>query len=116
MFSLTSFFGETASVVEKKVKAKNPSTLFSAGYEIFMALLSLLSIFNMILLFFIRDPSLGAVLALVNFVLIIFFIADFLARLIKSPSKSEYFCVNMGGPIFCPVCPSRRRTCSAFSA
>ncbi len=105
MFSLTSFFGETASVVEKKVKAKNPSTLFSAGYEIFMALLSLLSIFNMILLFFIRDPSLGAVLALVNFVLIIFFIADFLARLVKSPSKSEYFLRQYGWADFLSCLP-----------
>lgn len=105
MFSLTSFFGETASVVEKKVKAKNPSTLFSAGYEIFMALLSLLSIFNMILLFFLRDPSLGAVLALVNFVLIIFFIADFLARLVKSPSKSEYFLRQYGWADFLSCLP-----------
>ena len=105
MFSLTSFFGETASVVEKKVKAKNPSTLFSAGYEIFMALLSLLSIFNMILLFFLRDPSLGAVLALVNFVLIIFFIADFLARLVKSPSKSEYFLRQYGWADFLSSLP-----------
>jgi len=105
LFSLTSFFGETASVVEKKVKAKNPSTLFSAGYEIFMALLSLLSIFNMILLFFLRDPSLGAVLALVNFVLIIFFIADFLARLVKSPSKSEYFLRQYGWADFLSCLP-----------
>lgn len=105
MFSLTSFFGETASVVEKKVKAKNSSTLFSAGYEIFMALLSLLSIFNMILLFFLRDPSLGAVLALVNFVLIIFFIADFLARLVKSPSKSEYFLRQYGWADFLSCLP-----------
>ena len=105
MFSLTSFFGETASVVEKKEKAKNPSTLFSAGYEIFMALLSLLSIFNMILLFFLRDPSLGAVLALVNFVLIIFFIADFLARLVKSPSKSEYFLRQYGWADFLSCLP-----------
>ena len=105
MFSLTPFFGETASVVEKKVKAKNPSTLFSAGYEIFMALLSLLSIFNMILLFFLRDPSLGAVLALVNFVLIIFFIADFLARLVKSPSKSEYFLRQYGWADFLSCLP-----------
>ena len=105
MFSLTSFFGETASVVKKKVKAKNPSTLFSAGYEIFMALLSLLSIFNMILLFFLRDPSLGAVLALVNFVLIIFFIADFLARLVKSPSKSEYFLRQYGWADFLSCLP-----------
>ena len=51
-------------MAEKKVKAKNPSTLFSAGYEIFMALLSLLSIFNMILLIIIGDPSLSAVLTL----------------------------------------------------
>jgi len=89
----------------KKVKARNPSTLFSAGYEIFMALLSLLSIFNMILLFFIGDPSLGAVLALVNFVLIIFFIGDFIARLIKSPSKSEYFLRQYGWADFLSCLP-----------
>ena len=92
-------------MVEKKAKARNPSTLFSAGYEIFMALLSLLSIFNMILLFVIRDPSLGAVLALVNFVLIIFFIGDFLARLVKSPSKSEYFLRQYGWADFLSCLP-----------
>ena len=83
-------------VAKTKVQAQNPSTLFSAGYEIFMALLSLLSIVNMILLIVIRDQSLGAVLALVNIVLFIFFGLDFLARLKKSPSKSEYFLRQYG--------------------
>ena len=105
MFSLTSFFGETATVAEKKVKAKNPSTLFSAGYEIFMALLSLLSIFNMILLIVIGDPSLSAVLTLVNLVLFIFFGLDFLVRLKKSPSKSEYFFRQYGWADFLSCLP-----------
>ena len=92
-------------VAEKKVKTKNPSTLFSAGYEIFMALLSLLSIFNMILLIIIGDPSLSAVLTLVNLVLFVFFGLDFLVRLKKSPSKSEYFLRQYGWADFLSCLP-----------
>ena len=92
-------------VAKTKVQAQNPSTLFSAGYEIFMALLSLLSIVNMILLIVIRDQSLGAVLALVNIVLFIFFGLDFLARLKKSPSKSEYFLRQYGWADFLSCLP-----------
>lgn len=92
-------------MAEQKVKAKNPSTLFSAGYEIFMALLSLLSIFNMILLIIIGDPSLSAVLAMVNIVLFVFFGLDFLVRLKKSPSKSEYFFRQYGWADFLSCLP-----------
>lgn len=92
-------------VAKKKVKAKSPPTLFSAGYEIFMALLSLLSIFNMILLIIIGDPSLSAVLTLVNLVLFVFFGLDFLARLKKSPSKSEYFLRQYGWADFLSCLP-----------
>ena len=71
------------ALVEQRLK--NPS------YEIFMGLLSILSIFNMILLIILDDPTLGAVLALVNIVLVIFFAMDFLIRFIAASSKSHYF-------------------------
>ena len=70
--------------------------MFSAGYEIFLALLSLLSIFNLILLIIIGESILSAILILTNFVLLFFFGMDFVIRLIKSPSKSEYLLRQYG--------------------
>jgi voltage-gated potassium channel len=66
-------------------KLQNPS------YEIFMGLLSILSIVNLVLLIFAGDPDLRQILELVNFVLTTFFAMDFLFRFITAPSKKEYF-------------------------
>lgn len=60
------------------------------GYEIFMAGLSILSIVNLGLLLLVRDPDLSEVIMVMNLVLTLIFLLDFIVRFIKAPSKREY--------------------------
>lgn len=66
-------------------KLQNPS------YEIFMGLLSILSLVNLVLLFITKDPNLSQILSLMNFVLTTFFALDFIFRFLTAPSKKDYF-------------------------
>lgn len=66
-------------------KLQNPS------YEIFMGLLSILSIVNLVLQFITRDTNLSQILSVMNFVLTTFFALDFIFRFITAPSKKDYF-------------------------
>ena len=54
---------------------KNP------GYEIFVGTLSILSIFNIVLIYAVRDPNLDTVIDAMNWLLSIVFLADFTYRL-----------------------------------
>ena len=92
-------------VKEKEETRSNSTAMFSAGSEIFMALLSLLSIFNMLLLIIFADSILSAILILTNFVLFFFFGIDFVIRLIKSPSKAEYLLRQYGWADFLSCLP-----------
>lgn len=60
------------------------------GYEIFMAGLSILSIVNLGLLLLVRDQDLGDVISVMNLILTLIFLLDFIVRFIKAPSKREY--------------------------
>ena len=75
---------------EEKAGLKNP------GYEIFIGMLSILSILNLILLLVVKDTDLEYVLAIMNIPITIIFFIDFLYRLKTAPSKSEYFWRNWG--------------------
>ena len=75
---------------EERAGLKNP------GYEIFIGLLSILSIFNLVLLFVVQDTDLQYVLAIMNIPITIIFFIDFLFRLKTAPSKSDYFWRNWG--------------------
>jgi Ion transport protein len=66
------------------------SELKDPGYEIFSAVLSLLSIVNLVLLFAISDPDLDAVLNVMNGLLSVFFLGDFVYRLLTARSRSRY--------------------------
>jgi voltage-gated potassium channel len=74
--------------------------LKDTGYEIFILLLSLVSILNMVvaadLYFFPSDPLTLGVLAIVDSFLTIFFLIDFTYRITTSSSKSGYFFRGMG--------------------
>ena len=75
---------------EERAGLKNP------GYEIFIGLLSILSIFNLVLLVIVKDTDLQYVLAIMNIPITIIFMIDFLFRLKTAPSKSDYFWRNWG--------------------
>ncbi len=75
---------------EEKAGLRNP------GYEIFMAALSVLSIVNLILAWFIEDESLDYVITGVNFLLTLCFAADFTYRIWTAPNRSHYFFRDFG--------------------
>lgn len=80
-------------------KLQNPS------YEIFMGLLSILSIVNLVLLLVTRDDDLKQILELVNFVLTTFFAMDFIFRFITAPSKKDYLLHGYGWADFLSSLP-----------
>ncbi len=67
-----------------------------AGYEIFVGILSVLSIVNIVLLYAVEDPNLDSVLRVMNILLSAIFLADFTYRLLTAESKSRYFFRQFG--------------------
>ena len=72
------------------------SELKNTGYEIFIGILSVLSILNLVLLYAIEDPSLNTVLRFMNAILSGIFLIDFTYRLFTAESKSGYFFRRFG--------------------
>ena len=65
--------------------------LKNTGYEIFIGILSVLSIFNLVLLYAIEDDGLDTVLFFMNAILSAIFLIDFTYRLFTAESKTHYF-------------------------
>ena len=77
--------------------AKQPRELKNVGYEIFIGLLSILSILNLILSAVFRDSqALQYVVLIMNAFFMPIFLADFCYRFFTAPSKSGYFFRNFG--------------------
>jgi voltage-gated potassium channel len=76
-------------VVTRTVEGRGE--LKNTGYEIFIGILSVLSILNLVLLYAIQDPALDTVLWVMNAILSAIFLADFTYRLFTAPSKAHYF-------------------------
>lgn len=76
--------------------AEEQAGLRNPGYEIFIALLSVLSIVNLALLYLVHDQNLDYVLMIINVPITVIFFIDFLYRLRTAPSKSDYFFRNWG--------------------
>lgn len=70
--------------------------LKGTNYEIFILVLSLLSLANWVLYFVLSDPDVIRVILLVDFLLSLIFLADFLFRLFTAESKSRYFFRQLG--------------------
>jgi len=70
--------------------------LDNTGYEIFIALLSILSIVNIVLLVAIEDSNLVSVLRAMNVLFSVVFLGDFTFRLLTAESKSRYFFREFG--------------------
>ena len=75
---------------------KERSELKSIGYEIFIGILSILSIVNLGLLYVAQEQSLDAVLTAMNAVFSVIFVADFLYRIFTAPSAGAYFFKHFG--------------------
>lgn len=81
------------------------STDGNIGYEIFMAGLSILSIVNLALALFTRDEALSYVIVLINLLLTMIFMLDFLWRLYRAESKRQYLIHGYGWADFLSSLP-----------
>ncbi len=73
------------------------SELKNTGYEIFIGILSLLSIVNMVLAYAVRgNPDLQNVLNVMNALFSGIFLIDFTYRFLTAPSKRTYFFPHFG--------------------
>jgi len=72
------------------------SELKGIGYEIFIGILSILSIVNLGLLFIVQEQSLDTVLEVMNGIFSVIFVADFLYRIFTAPSAGAYFFKHFG--------------------
>jgi hypothetical protein len=70
--------------------------LKNTGYEIFVGILSVLSILNLVLLYAIEDASLNTVLYVMNAILSGIFLIDFTYQLLTAESKTHYFFRQFG--------------------
>jgi voltage-gated potassium channel len=71
--------------------------LKNIGYEIFIGALSILSIFNLIMLaWFVNDQDIQTVLYLINAIMMPIFLGDFIYRLFTAESRSGYFFRGFG--------------------
>jgi hypothetical protein len=75
---------------------KERSELKSVGYEIFIGILSILSIVNLALLYVVQEETLDTVLTVMNAVFSVIFLADFLYRILTAPSAGAYFFKHFG--------------------
>lgn len=84
-------------IVKTKEKDKLEK-LNNASYELFIAALSLLSIFNLIIIFLIPTTAtnVAGVLNIMNFIFSLIFIADFTYRIHVAPNKRKYFLHEYG--------------------
>ena len=73
------------------------SELKNTGYEIFIGLLSVLSIINLVLVYaLVQDPGLQQILTVMNMLFSAIFLGDFLYRLRTAPSAASYFFRHFG--------------------
>jgi hypothetical protein len=70
--------------------------LKNTGYEIFIAILSILSIFNLVLAYVAGDPGIQDVLLVMNWILSGILLIDFGYRFVTAPSRNGYFLRGFG--------------------
>lgn len=82
---------------QKAAKRKRTrSELKDPAYEIFIGVLSLLSIANIVLLLVFQDASMQTVLGAMNGLFSVIFLGDFTFRILTAPSASTYFFRHFG--------------------
>lgn len=79
------------------------------GYELFIAAISILSVFNMVISYMPGiDPYAVTVVYIINTVLTLLFIYDFCFRLLTAPSRSFYFFRDYGWGDLLAIIPAFR--------
>ena len=82
--------------------------LKNTGYEIFIGILSVLSIVNLVLLYTIQNPSLDTVLWVMNAILSGIFLVDFTYGCSPPSRRPTTSSAHSAGLTFSPVSPSNR--------
>ena len=77
-------------------KNLSESHLNRANYELFIVMLTFLSLFNLIVYFLVNDNNIEQLALLMNTILSMIFLLDFLARLRTAPGKKQYFIKEFG--------------------
>lgn len=85
--------------------APSDTKLEHPAYEIFIGALSILSIFNLVLLYGVREKSLEYVIMSMNLVLSIVLFGDFCYRLLTAPSRMGYLLRDYGWADFLASLP-----------
>lgn len=85
-------------MAKKKIIKTHEDKLKNASYELFIAALSILSIFNLIVLVFLpeQDSNARGILIIMNAIFSMIFITDFSYRLYTAPDRREYFFRDFG--------------------
>lgn len=84
-------------MVRRLVRPRERSELKNIPYEIFVGLLSVLSIVNVALWWvFLGDPQIQTVLTTMTALFTVVFLIDFLYRLLTAPSRARYFWRDFG--------------------
>jgi voltage-gated potassium channel len=79
------------------------------GYELFIAAISVLSVCNLVLIYFPEiDPDAVNVVYIINLVLTLLFIYDFGLRFMTAPSRSFYFFRSYGWADLLAIVPMFR--------
>jgi len=81
---------------QKTNQGERNKELKSTSYELFILALSILSIINLVLDWTIADPNVETVIFVMDFLLSLIFMGDFLLRLLTAESKSDYFFRQLG--------------------
>lgn len=84
-----------ASKIKEKIEGRNEE-LKSSSYELFILVLSILSIVNLVLDWIVSDPNIENVILVMDILLSIIFMSDFLMRLLTAESKRHYFINQLG--------------------
>lgn len=68
----------------------------SSSYEFFILGITVLTIINLLIIWFTPSEQKDDVLIIINYSLTVFFLTDFIYRLITAPDKKDYFFKNFG--------------------
>ncbi len=79
-----------------EIEMKKEERKMNLGYEIFVGVLSILSILNIFFIYLVPDPDLDGILNIMNGLFSIIFLGDFFFRIATVPSKSHYFFRDFG--------------------
>ncbi|MEZ5126622.1 MAG: ion channel [Thermoleophilia bacterium] len=75
---------------------QRPNELKNTTYELFIAVVSIISVVNLVLIIVASDPMVRGIVSLMNGLLTVLFLGDFVYRLLSAESRRHYFLREYG--------------------